>query len=161
MTPLNRLRRLLNACGPVVDRQTKRDRGRRGHAVVEVSLLTPWILFIFAGVLDMGFYGYALISTQNAARVAVEYTSGGTATAADSAGACTYVLSELNSMSNVRSLSTCDSLPVQVTATQVIGADGLAASSVSVTYQTVLMIPIPGLLGQFTVTRTAQMRLRS
>ena len=133
----------------------------RGHAVVEVSLLAPWIFFLFAGVLDLGFYAYALISAENAARVAVEYTSASSTTAVDTTGACNYVLGEMNSMSNIRGLSSCGALPLQVTATKVTGADGAQAASVSVTYQTALMIPIPGLLGQFTVTRTRQMRLRS
>jgi Flp pilus assembly protein TadG len=122
-------------------------------------LLAPWIFFLFVGAVDLGFYSYALISTENAARVAAEYTSTDAATAADSTGACPYVLAELNSMSNVRGLATCTSLPVTVTAAQVAGPDGAAASSVSVTYQTILMIPMPGLSGQFTITRTAEMRL--
>lgn len=41
----------------------------RGHAVIEVALLSPWIFFLFVGTLDMGFYTHALIATQNAARV--------------------------------------------------------------------------------------------
>ncbi len=136
-------------------------RRHKGQALLEVTFLAPFIFFLFAGVLDMGFYAYALISTENAARVAVMYTSTTTLTADDSAGACTHALAELNSMSNVRGVSGCNALPVQVTASKVVnGADGSAASSVSVTYQTPLMIPIPGLAGQFTVTRTVQMRLR-
>jgi hypothetical protein len=60
-------------------------RRDRGHAVVEISLLAPWILFLFVGTLDLGFYSYALICTQKAARVAVTHTSSRSATAADSA----------------------------------------------------------------------------
>jgi Flp pilus assembly protein TadG len=137
----------------------RNNRCRRGHAVIEVALLAPWIFFMFIGAVDLGFYNYAIISTENAARVAAEYTSASTAKATDSVGACPYVLAELNSMSNVRGLTTCTSLPVTVTATQVAGPDGAQASSVSVTYQTILMFPIPGLAGQFTITRTAEMRL--
>src|ERR1700692_4984233 len=103
-------------------------RRQKGQAVLEVTLLAPFIFFLFAGVLDMGFYSYALISTENAARVAAMYNSTGTSTAADSAGACTYALAELNSMSNVRGLSGCDALPVRVTASSVVnGADGSPA----------------------------------
>jgi hypothetical protein len=57
-------------------------------------------------------------------------------------------------------LSTCGALPVTVTATAVVDADGAQASQVSVTYQTISMIPIPGVTGQLTLTRNAQMRLR-
>jgi Flp pilus assembly protein TadG len=136
-----------------------RKRSRSGHAVVEVALLAPWIFFMFIGAVDLGFYNYAIISTENAARVAVEYTSASSTKATDKAGACPYVLAELNSMSNVRGLANCDSLPVSITTTQVAGPDGAQAASVSVTYQTILMFPIPGLAGQFTITRTAEMRL--
>ena len=53
------------------------------------------------------------------------------------------------------------SLPLIVSASLVpVGADGAAASSVSVTYQSPQLIPIPGLMGRLTVTRTAQMRVR-
>jgi Flp pilus assembly protein TadG len=145
--------------GPLHSQRVIRNRRRSGHAVIEVALLAPWIFFLFIGAVDLGFYNYAIISTENAARVAVEYTSASTSKATDSTGACPYVLAELNSMSNVQGLSTCTSLPVTVTATKVAGPDGAQASQVSVTYQTILMFPIPGLAGQFTITRIAEMRL--
>ena len=63
-------------------------------------------------------------------------------------------------MRNVRGLSSCDSLPVIVTATSVTGVDGGAATSVSVTYRTDQLFPLPGLTGRLAVTRTAQMRIR-
>lgn len=140
---------------------SRRTRRKRGHAVVEVSLLCPWILFLLAGALDMGFYSYALIATQNAARVAAEYTSKSTTTAADSASACQYALDEMSSLANVRSLSSCSAAPLTVMATQVTGPDGALASSVSVKYTTAFLIPIPGVTGQLTMTRTVEMRLQT
>ncbi len=133
---------------------------RRGHAVVEVVLLAPWIYFLFAGALDVGMYSHALIATQNAARVGAAYTSRSSLTAADSSSACQYALQELWGLSNVRKLSNCNSAPLTVTASAVTGADGWAASSVSVTYVSDKLIPIPGLMGQLTVTRTVQMKLK-
>jgi len=41
-------------------------RDKRGHGVMEATLLVPWILLLFAGTADFGAYGYALIHTQNA-----------------------------------------------------------------------------------------------
>src|SRR5438105_4149666 len=114
---------------------------KRGHAVMEVALFAPWIFFMFSGALDMGFYEYALMGTQNAARVAAEYTSGSSTTAADSTTACQYALTELYSMHNVRSLTTCNASPLVVTATAVTGVDLSNATSVSVTYTTDLLIP--------------------
>lgn len=143
--------------------QTPRKTGRRGGSTIEFALLSPWILFLFVGALDFGFYNYALISVQSAARVAVLHTSTDASTAADSAGACTYVLDELKSLPNVgSSTSACSSSPVTVTASAVTGPDGAGASEVTVTYTTLLMIPIPGFLNrQFTFTATKTMRLRS
>jgi len=139
----------------------KRGRWREhGHAVIEISLMAPWIFFLFMGTLDFGFYSYAIIATQNAARVAVMQTSLNSTTATNNTLACLYALTELNRLPNVSSLNTCGALPVIVNATSVVDADGANASRVAVTYQSINMIPIPGLSGSITLTRTAQMRLK-
>jgi len=133
----------------------------RGHAMLEAALLLPWVLFLFVGAFDLGFYNYALISTQNAARVAAWYTSQTPTTSTDSATACTYALAELSAMPNVgTSVTTCGASPVVVTATQVTGVDGGIATQVSVAYTSPQLIPLPGALpGQYTFNRTVQMRL--
>lgn len=137
---------------------------RRGHAFLELALFAPWILFLFVGAFDWGYYSYALICTESAARVAAEYTSGSTATASDASGACTVALNVMQDIPSVGSSTTSCSTtgPVSVTATSYTASDGSAASKVSVTYTSNSLIPIPGLLtNQLTVTRTAVMRLRS
>ena len=131
-----------------------------GHAIIEVTLMAPWIFFLFVGTLDFGFYSYAIIATQNAARIAVMRTSQTPTTATDSTLACNYALTELNVLPNTRSLATCGALPVIVNATSFVDADGATASRVDVTYQTINMIPIPGLTGRLSITRNAQMRLK-
>jgi Flp pilus assembly protein TadG len=137
-------------------------RRARGSTLIEVTLLAPWIFFVFVFVVDLGFYNYALISVTNAARVGAEYTSGSSVTMADQHGACTKILAELGSLPNLSGVSTCNGAPLTVTATQVKGTDGAVATSVSVTYQGIQMIPIPGLLmGQLNVTRTVQMRVKT
>jgi Flp pilus assembly protein TadG len=136
--------------------------GEKGHAVIEAALLLPWILFLFIGVFDLGFYNYSLISTENAARIAAWYTSQSTSTAADSTTACTYALAELQALPNVGTqITSCNGSPVTVTATLVSsGADGALASQVTVSYKTPQLIPIPGALsGQFTFSRSVEMRL--
>jgi Flp pilus assembly protein TadG len=139
----------------------RRDNKRRkGHSVLEMTLMAPWLFFLFAGAFDFGMYANAFISVENAARVAAMRTSANTAVAADSAWACQAVLPEMNSLPNAKTLSNCAALPLTVTATQVTGSDGSPASRVSVTYRTVQLIPIPGLSGLMTITRTAQMRVR-
>jgi Flp pilus assembly protein TadG len=133
----------------------------RGGAMLELALVAPWIFFLFAGALDLGYYTYALISVESAARAAALYTSTSTGTASDGTTACTYALGELKTLPNIGNLSTCDANPLKVTASAQNGSDGTAASLVSVTYQSVTLIPIPGLLqGQFTWTRSVKMRLR-
>jgi Flp pilus assembly protein TadG len=136
-------------------------RNQRGHAMLETAFLLPWVLFLFVGSFDLGFYNYALISTQNAARVAAWYTSQSPTTAADATTACTYALAELSAMPNVGStVTTCAASPVVVTASQVTGTDGSLASQVSVSYTSPQLIPIPGgLTGQYTFDRVVQMRL--
>jgi Flp pilus assembly protein TadG len=142
-----------------------RKSAQRGNAVVEAALMAPWIFLLFVAVFDFGFYAYAAIATAHATRVAAMYTSGAASTAGDSTTACTYVLEELKYLPNVGSaVTSCGSLPVIVTATSGWANDpaypavAYTTSTVSVTYQTIQLFPIPWLMGQMTITRTAQMR---
>jgi Flp pilus assembly protein TadG len=143
-------------------RKSMRARRKRGGAMMEMALLMPWVFFLFIGALDWGFYAYSLISMQAAVRTAVLYTSTSDATKADSSGACTLVVAEMSNLPNIVSAGNdCSSNPV-VTATAATGLDSTAASLVSVKYQSISLIPIPGLLAkQFTITRTGKMRIRS
>ena len=143
----------------------KHTSGRRGNNVLEFTLLVPWYIFLFVGAFDYGFFSYGLIATQNAARVASLYCAGSSSAAVDSTTACGYALDQLRNMPNIGSaLSTCATAPLIVTSSLITGPDGVAASdaSVTVTYTTPQLIPIPGLFpGQLTITRTVQMKLRS
>ena len=50
---------------------------QKGSALVEMAFMMPWIAFLFVGIFDFGFYSYAAIATQNAARaVALQSASG-------------------------------------------------------------------------------------
>ena len=138
-----------------------RARRKRGAALIELTLLAPWFLFLFMGVVDMGFYWYDLIAVENATRVAAEYTSQGTATAADATTACTLVLADMAAVTNVAGLTSCGSAPLVVTATSVTGPDSKTATSVTVTYTTPTLFTIPGLLAnQFTISRNIEMRVQ-
>jgi Flp pilus assembly protein TadG len=153
------------------------ERKTRGHAAVEVALMAPWIFLLFAMVFDLGFYSYAVIAAENAARSAVMYTSAATSTAADDSAACTVALRELRGMPNVSASTLCastlgtisDARPLFVDAcasgvacggVQFTSVDGAAASRVVVTYRTPQLFPIPGLMGRMTVTRYAEARMR-
>ena len=148
---------------------------KSGHAVIETTLLAPWIFFLFVGVLDFGFYAYALISTENAARVSALYAASTGSLAADAHGACEYVVKEMRPLPNVGGSTSCPASctgactagPLTVRARALdgvggrpLGVDGRPAAEVSVTYQTITMIPIPGLLAaSLNMTRTVQMRI--
>ena len=150
-------------------RRQKRE-GQRGHAIIEVSMMAPWIFFLMIGTLDFGFYAYAAIATENAARVAAAQTSYDASSASSNIVACNYAIGELQSIPNMSGVSTCVTSPSSITATQpvsvvaaqVVGPDGAQASQVTVTYRSMQMIAIPGLLpSQITLTRIAQMRLKN
>jgi Flp pilus assembly protein TadG len=138
--------------------------------MIEVALMMPWIFFLFVGVLDFGFYSYAAICTQNAARVAALAGAYSPSAATDNASACAIVLQEMNSLPNTRALTSCNSgtcpsgalsasasMPISVAACPISGPDGGPAVQVTITYLSIPLIPIPGaLMGQMTISRTAR-----
>ena len=133
--------------------------GTRGHAMVEVALMAPWIFLLFMGILDFGFYAYAAISVENPTRIAALYatlTVKGAIT--DSQGACDYVRQELQNMPNAASFSaSCNAAPLVVTATSTT-VGGAPANQVTVTYRTVNVFPLPWLPGVYNITRVVWMR---
>ena len=142
------------------------NRKTKGHAVIEVALMAPFIFFLFAGALDFGYYVYAAVSVENAARVAALHVASSTDTASDANAATyarTYVCNELRLLPNVGSTCSTSVVSVSVPAQPFSGIDGDPATQVSVTYTTIPLIPIPGLnpgpRGQWTFTRAVQMRL--
>ena len=150
-----------------------RRRKQSGNAMIEVALMAPWIFFLFVGILDFGFYAYAAICTQNAARVAAQRAAQDQFQRTQ-AIACQTVLAEMKALPNMSGVVTCatttgamtSALPLAVPAPQVLdstttpaSADGFQSVKVSVTYRAIPMIPIPGLLtGQMQLTRQAEMR---
>jgi Flp pilus assembly protein TadG len=166
---------------------SKRKRRESGSSIVEVALLAPWIFFLFVGIFDFGFYSYAAICTQSAAR-AVALAAAQTATATVSS--CTAALGEMKMLPNVGynpantickivtgAPSVTQAIPVNVCVQQlgvasapVCGTtvpgcgdcvlDAKAQSEFAVvTYQTIPFVPIPGMLtGQLTISRGAEVR---
>jgi Flp pilus assembly protein TadG len=139
---------------------SKKRQRSRGTAMLELALLSPWICFLFVGVLDSGFYAYSLITLETATRSAAAFNSDAN-TPSDSAKACTIVLNEMHTLINMGSVVACGgSNPVSVTSAPVTGPDTEAAVRVTVRYTTPQLIPIPALLaGQFTITRAVTMKL--
>lgn len=139
----------------------------RGGSAFEMAMLMPWYIFLFVGAMDCGFFAHALISTASAARVLALYASQGssyaTVNTTNTTNTCTLALEELRISSNVGSgVTTCTANPVTVTYGSATGPDGQSAATVTVQYQTLRLIPIPGMLSnQFTFTQTVEMRMRS
>jgi Flp pilus assembly protein TadG len=129
--------------------------------MLELALLSPWVFILFIGALDWGFYSYALVSLEAATRTAALYASTDSGSAVDQTTACQLVLGEMRTLPNIgAAVTACGANPV-VTTQKITGPDGAFAAQVTVTYQTVGLIPIPGLLSkQATITRTVKMRIR-
>jgi hypothetical protein len=130
--------------------------------MMELALFGPWFFFLFVGALNWGFSAYAMISLESAARTAALYTSTSSSTAADSTQACNLALGEMRKLPNIGTgVIACSGSPLSVTATSITGPDSAAASRVVVTYTTIQMIPIPGVLpNRYTMSRTVTMRVR-
>lgn len=156
------------------DRTPAPFRSHSGHAVVEVSLMAPWIFLLFIAVFDFGFYAYALISTENAARVGALYASSGWGAASDGTGVCLQVLPEMRMLPNVGGSTICSCAgqsctagPIQITTSPMVGAsclEGAATSQcvrVTVQYQTIQLFPLPGLAGQMTMRRVAEASVKT
>ena len=166
----------------------KRKRREGGNSIVEVALLAPWIFFLFVGVFDFGFYAYGIICTQNAARAAATQTASSVGVQSNSI-ACDAAWNELKGLPNIAGTTEdCTKLPVIVTQRTLCDSTKVqpstlapscvsgsscadcgstadpnnhsASSQVSVQYQSIPLIPIPGILtGQTIITRIMEMRI--
>jgi len=139
---------------------------RSGQAVIEVTLLVPWIVFAFVAAFNFGIFAYAMISTENAARSAAVYASQTLAVAQSGTivtQVCPYVLGELGDAPGVGGVATCTGTPVTVTVTpRTPGAGNMNTVQVSVTYNTMQLIPLPGLMaGSLNITRSVEMPIRN
>ena len=92
-------------------------RSESGNSVVEVALMTPWIFFLFVGVIDMGSYLYAASCTQSAARIAAIQTASnpGLSSGVLQAMACNAALQEMIRVPNTHSITGCGVGPLTVT----------------------------------------------
>jgi Flp pilus assembly protein TadG len=185
-----------------MQRKRNKNTRERGQAVMEVTLMAPWIFFLFVGILDTGFYSYAAICTQNAARAAATQTAAHAGSQQDTIS-CPAAIQELSWLPNVKALGLTGAIlsdcaanaasidathPVAVQRQTLCGKDvntntikdcigraptnppcadcavGLnttgASSQVAVTYQTPLMVSIPGIItNQLTLTRVVEARI--
>src|ERR1700681_444740 len=94
-------------------------RRRSGNSMIELTFMMPWLVFLFVGVFDFGFYAYALIATQNAARaVAVHNSISKTAASDLDNSGCKIAIFELNTAAYGRSMNDCAGNPLRVVSTR-------------------------------------------
>lgn len=136
---------------------SSRRQNCRGSAFVEFALTFPMLLFLLLGAFDLGFYCYALITVQDAARMVALYASSEIGNG-DSNGACQYLLSNLSKLPNAP--TSCSKTLLTITSLSA-GPDGNPAVSVTVSYTTIQLIPFFGIPGNLTISRTVEARLRS
>jgi Flp pilus assembly protein TadG len=67
-------------------RRTRRRTTQSGQALLEVALVTPLLLLLAVGIIEIGRYAYYSILVANAARAGAQYGAQNLATAADKAG---------------------------------------------------------------------------
>jgi len=137
-----------------------------GQAVVEVTLLVPWLVLSFVAAFNFGMFAYAMISAESAARSAAMYASQSLTVAQSGtivSQVCPYVLGELGDAPGARQLATCTSSPVTVSVTaRTPGAGNMNTVQVSVTYNTMHLIPLPGLMaGSLAITRKVEVPIRN
>jgi len=153
--------------------QVRGKRSESGSSIVEMALLAPWIFFLFIGIFDLGFYLYAASCTQSAARIAAIQTATNPGLSAPllQSMACNAAMLEMVRVPNTHTITGCGAAPLVVTQQRLdktttpvcadCGIDPTGVSSlVTVTYQSGLFVPIPGLLkNQLNLTRTAETRM--
>jgi Flp pilus assembly protein TadG len=134
------------------------NRRRSGNSIIELTFMMPWLLFLFVGVFDFGFYAYALIATQNAARAVAIHNSISKTAATDKDGSgCQIAIFELKTAAYGRAINGCGGNPLQVTSTLMQDSNGNDMANVVVEYWTPSLFPMPGLKYFPSITRTAQM----
>jgi Flp pilus assembly protein TadG len=70
----------------IAKRQTTRRAKQSGQALLEVALVTPLLLLLAVGIIEIGRYAYYGILVADAARAGAQYGAQNLATAADTAG---------------------------------------------------------------------------
>jgi Flp pilus assembly protein TadG len=142
----------------MITRRNKQ-QSERGASIVEAALMSPWIFLLMVGVLDMGFYAYAAINTQNAARAAALALASGTM---DVSQVCDLVRLEMRNLPNVAPLTTCLALPLKVTTgdytqTPTGVPNPVRIRTATVEYETIPLLKIPGITnGTLKFARTAE-----
>jgi Flp pilus assembly protein TadG len=136
---------------------------QRGQSIVELALVTPLLLLLLVGTIEVGRFAYYSIVVSNAARAGAQYGAQSLATAADTAGISTAAK---NDAQNITGLT--------VTSSQLCGCSGAGLSGncpatgcahalvyvkVTAAGSFTSLFSYPGIPKTFDVTSTEKMRV--
>ena len=137
----------------------------RGQSLVELALVTPILLFLLVGIIEIGRFSYYSILVSNAARAGAQYGAQGLATAADSTGIQTAATHDGQSLAGltVSSIQECGCTGTSLGACP---ASGCAAPNHPLVYVEVTatgkfypLFSYPGIPNPFNVASTEKMRV--
>jgi Flp pilus assembly protein TadG len=151
-------------------------RSQSGQSLVELALLTPILLLLVVGTVEMGRYTSLSILVGNAARAGAEYGAQNPTTAGDSAGIQNAAMADLKDISGFKTQPTvtstfvcgCDNggtiipSPETFAACSVtcnVGAHLVTSVQVTVTGTFSSMFNYPGIPSPLTITSTATERV--
>ena len=156
-------------------------RSQSGQSMVELALLTPLLLLMVIGIVEMGRYGYLSILLSNAARAGASYGAQSLALSVDTTGISNAAHNDFynngNSTQNTSNFSAtstvtcgCDSSgsvsPDTTPACYAVGAGTCASGTWAVTVHVTVqakftsLFNYPGIPSSLTVSNTAVMRVQ-
>jgi hypothetical protein len=148
-------------------------RDDRGTSLLEMALLTPVLLLILLGVIEIGRYAELSIVVANAARAGVQYGAQNLATAADSTGIQNAALNDGQNIPGLQVnppadgylggyvLCGCSAVPPPDSTCPAVncGSHGLVYVQVDATGTFSSLFHYPGIPSSITVNSTAQMQV--
>lgn len=135
-----------------------------GQSLVEFAILTPVVLLLLVGAIEIGRLAYLSILVNNAARAGVSYGAQNLATAADNTGMQTAALNDGQNIAGLTAVAshycTCaDGSSASCLATDCAGSHRLVYVQVNTTGLFRSLMGYPGFPASYTVNGKAVMRV--
>lgn len=152
----------MNAINKARDRSCSSRNSQRGASIVEVALMTPFLLLLLIGVIDFGRAFYDSIELENAARAGAQY---GAINPTDTAGMVTAAKNDANiDIPSIAATATYGCMCSDGTSSSASCASTPSCSSstrqvnyvtVNTTYTYTTFLPWPGVPSSFALTGNA------
>jgi Flp pilus assembly protein TadG len=131
-------------------RTRTRATGRPAAATVELAILLPLLVFLFAVGVDFARIFNPYLTITNSARSGALYGSQSTTNSTDTAGITAAALADAGDLSP----------PPTVTSTTLTDVDGNPCVEVTVTWTFQSVTNLPGIPSSLNITRTVRMRVQ-